>query len=287
MSAVLDDMDSRPGSTTSLLRTVIGLYLREAGGWMSAKDIVVLMEALGTSGTVSRTALGRLRKKDVVLQETRDGIPGFTLTEGAASMLARGDRRIYNPISMSPSDPWCLVSFSIPETEREKRHQLRRRLHWIGCGTVAAGLWICPDTLRGEVEEILADLELRGMATLFVTQTPLVGGTLQDAASAWWDLDSVAELHKDFIRQHGAAVPGQEGAGVEATAQAFATFVQCIDRWRIIPYLDPGLPATFLPKDWPGAEGTALFKRIMDAYAQPSAEFVRRTLGSDLAVVAR
>ena len=40
MSAVLDDMDSRPGSTTSLLRTVIGLYLRDAGGWMSAKDIV-------------------------------------------------------------------------------------------------------------------------------------------------------------------------------------------------------------------------------------------------------
>ncbi len=251
---------------------------------MSAKDMVVLMEALGTSGTVTRTALGRLRKKDVVLQETRDGIPGFTLTEGAATMLARGDRRIYNPISMSPTDSWCLVSFSIPETEREKRHQLRRRLHWIGCGTVAAGLWICPDTLRDEVEEILADLELRGMATLFVTQTPLVGGTLQDAASAWWDLDSVAELHKDFIREHGAAVPWQDGAGVEATAQAFAIFVQCIDRWRIIPYLDPGLPATFLPKDWPGAEGTALFKRIMDAYAQPSAEFVRHTLGSDLAI---
>ncbi len=46
MSAVLDDMDSRPpGSTTSLLRTVIGLYLRDAGGWMSAKDMVTLMEA--------------------------------------------------------------------------------------------------------------------------------------------------------------------------------------------------------------------------------------------------
>lgn len=282
MSAVLDDMDSRPGSTTSLLRTVIGLYLREAGGWMSAKDIVVLMEALGTSGTVTRTALGRLRKKDVVLQETRDGIPGFTLTEGAASMLARGDRRIYNPTSMSPSDPWCLVSFSIPETEREKRHQLRRRLHWIGCGTVAAGLWICPDTLRGEVEEILADLELRGMATLFVTQTPLVGGSLEDAASKWWDLDAVAELYKDFIREHGSAVPAPDGAGIDAGA--FARYVQCIDRWRIIPYLDPGLPGTFLPEDWPGAQGTALFKQIMDAYAQPSADFVRRTLQGSTAV---
>lgn len=277
MSAVLDDMDSRPGSTTSLLRTVIGLYLRDAGGWVTAKDMVALMAALGTSGTVTRTALGRLRKKDVVLQETRDGVPGFTLTEGAATMLARGDRRIYNPRSMSASDPWCLVSFSIPETEREKRHQLRRRLHWIGCGTVAAGLWICPDSLRLEVEEILADLELRDMATIFVTETPLVGGSLRAAASKWWDLDTVAELHKDFIREH-RSVAARAGDTVEANPDAFAAYVQCIDRWRIIPYLDPGLPAEFLPADWPGAEGVALFVRIVAAYAEPSAEFVRRTL---------
>ncbi|WOH20693.1 PaaX family transcriptional regulator C-terminal domain-containing protein [Paenarthrobacter sp. GOM3] len=283
MSAVLDDMDSRPGSTTSLLRTVIGLYLRDAGGWMSAKDIVALMEALGTSGTVTRTALGRLRKKDVVLQENRDGLPGYTLTDGASTMLARGDRRIYNPRSMGDADPWCLISFSIPETEREKRHQLRRRLHWIGCGTVAAGLWICPDSLRAEVEEILADLDLRDMATVFVTETPLVGGSLRDAASSWWDLEAVAGLHQDFIREHGAAASGQT---VDVTAQAFATYVQCIDRWRIIPYLDPGLPPAFLPADWPGAEGAELFKRIVAAYAEPSAEFVRRCLQGTAAATA-
>ena len=286
MSAVLDDMDSRPGSTTSLLRTVIGLYLRDAGGWMSTKDIVTLMEALGTSGTVTRTALGRLRKKDVVLQESRQGLPGFTLTKGAATMLARGDRRIYNPRSMSESDPWCLISFSIPETEREKRHQLRRRLHWIGCGTVAAGLWICPDSLRLEVEEILADLGLRAMATIFVTETPLVGGTLQDAASKWWDLDAVAELHRDFISEHGSGSVNGVGTGlpaghqVEPSPEVFAAYVQCIDRWRIIPYLDPGLPSAFLPADWPGAEGTALFSRIVAAYSEPSGEFVRKTLSA-------
>lgn len=268
-------MDSRPGSTTSLLRTVIGLYLRDAGGWMSTRDIVALMGALGTSGTVTRTALGRLRKKDVVLQETRDGVPGFTLTDGAATMLARGDRRIYNPRNMQDSDPWCLISFSIPETEREKRHQLRRRLHWIGCGTVAAGLWICPDSLRPEVEEILADLELRDMATVFVTETPLVGGSLRDSAAQWWDLAAVAELHTDFIREHRNAASAEV---VDATPEAFAAYVQCIDRWRIIPYLDPGLPPAFLPADWPGAEGAELFIRIVAAYAEPSAEFVRRSL---------
>jgi phenylacetic acid degradation operon negative regulatory protein len=263
-----------------LLRTVIGLYMREAGGWMATKDMVVLMEALGTSGTVTRTALGRLRKKEMLVPESRGGLPGFTLTAGAASMLARGDRRIFTPRTMAPTDPWCLVSFSIPETERDKRHQLRRRLYWIGCGTVAAGLWICPDTLRGEVEEILADLKLRSMATIFVTQPPLVGGGLKESAAKWWDLAALAQLHRDFIREHAAAVSGQGGrVAVEPSADAFATYVRSIDRWRIIPYLDPGLPASFLPEDWPGADAAGLFARIGELYAVPSARFVGNLMG--------
>ncbi|MDQ0030402.1 PaaX family transcriptional regulator [Arthrobacter bambusae] len=282
MSAVLDDMDSRPGSTTSLLRTVIGLYLRDAGGWMSTRHIIALMEALGLTAAASRTALSRLKKKDIVLPQLRHGVPGFAVTEGAAAMLARGDRRIFTPRLMSSEDRWCLVSFSIPETEREKRHQLRRRLHWIGCGTVAAGLWICPDSLREEVEEILEDLGLRAMATVFVADTPLVGGNLRDAASGWWDLEAVAELHRDFIRHHGSAAddggPVEGSDGGPPTAGTFARYVRCIDRWRIIPYLDPGLPAGFLPEDWPGTAGIALFERIRSEYASPSAEFVRRTL---------
>ncbi|HKU29852.1 MAG TPA: PaaX family transcriptional regulator C-terminal domain-containing protein [Arthrobacter sp.] len=264
-------MDSRPGSTTSLLRTVIGLYLRDAGGWMSTKHLVVLMAALDVAPAITRTALSRLKKKGVVVPQVRHGAAGFVITEGAAAMLARGDRRIFNPRSMSAGDRWCLVSFSIPEKEREKRHQLRRRLHWVGCGMVASGLWISPDFLRDEVEEILQDLGVRGKATMFTADTPQVGGSLREAAAAWWDLDAVAELHRDFI---GRFASGQDPSA-EASAETFATFVRCIDHWRTIPYLDPGLPPEFLPTDWPGAEGTNVFRRIVSISSQPSREFVR------------
>ena len=33
-SAVLDDANIRPGSATSLLRTIVGCYLRRLGGWI-------------------------------------------------------------------------------------------------------------------------------------------------------------------------------------------------------------------------------------------------------------
>ena len=69
---------------------------------------------------------------------------------------------------MSVSDRWCLISYSIPESRRQLRHQLRRRLSWIGCGTVSAALWICPEYLISEVEDILTDLDLGESAVIFL-----------------------------------------------------------------------------------------------------------------------
>ena len=272
--AVLDDMDSRAGSATSLLRTVVGLYLREAGGWLPSRGLLHLLEVLDVSATRARTALTRVRAKGLVCPESRDGVTGVVLNPAAEPMLARGDRRIFHPRTMATDDAWCLVSFSVPEAERERRHQLRRRLYWIGCGTVAPGLWVCPDFLREEVEEILTDLGLRERATLFVSRAPLTGVDLSEAVCQWWDLDELAGLHRRFLDLHGAgAGPGHP---VDDSV-AFATYVRSIDQWRVIPYLDPGLPFELLPADWPGRASTRLFERIREQLAQPAARFVKET----------
>ncbi|WP_372698352.1 PaaX family transcriptional regulator C-terminal domain-containing protein [Arthrobacter sp. JSM 101049] len=275
MSAVLDDMDSRPGSTASLLRTIIGLYLREAGGWMSSARLVDLMEAVGTPAALTRTSLTRLRKKGVLDAETRDGVAGYAVGARARHMLERGDRRIHQPRAMGPEDPWCLVSFTVPESERGLRHQLRRRLHWIGCGTVGPGLWICPDYLRAEAGEILEDLGLRGAAVLFTTGTPQVQGPLREAVAGWWDLDDLATLHRGFLESQ-RGVPDQPPADAAA---AFASYVRCIDSWRIIPYVDPGLPAGCLPEGWPGAASSVRFLELRDAYRPAALAFVHAVTG--------
>ena len=271
MSAVLDDMDSRPGSTTSLLRTIIGLYLRGAGGWMSSAQLVTLMEAVDVSPALTRTALTRLRRKGVLDATTREGVSGHAVGERARQMLERGDRRIHEPRAMGADDSWCLVSFTVPETDRGLRHQLRRRLHWIGCGTVGPGLWICPQYLQTETEEILEDLGLRGRAVLFVTSRPQVAGLLREAVADWWDLDDLAGLHLEFQDRQRAvpALPPSDGAS------AFATYLRCIDSWRIIPYLDPGLPADCLPEDWPGAASSTRFLQLRDAYRPEALAYIQ------------
>ncbi|HEY9499098.1 MAG TPA: PaaX family transcriptional regulator C-terminal domain-containing protein [Terrimesophilobacter sp.] len=268
---ILDDFDARPGSATSLLRTIVGVCLRRAGGWISIADLIRLMDAVGVSPAHTRTAVSRVKAKGLLVSSTIDGRPGYALNPDAIPMLERGDRRIFTFRQMADGDPWCLLSFSIPEAQRDVRHQLRKRLGWIGCGVVATGLWICPAFLADEVEEIVADLGLAECVTLFIAGTPRIAGSLADAARRWWDLDSLEALHRGFLAAQSDPPRQQDGQDPRAS---FARFIRALDEWRILPYLDPGLPPSALPDDWPGFESVALFERIAAEHAAAAYEFL-------------
>jgi phenylacetic acid degradation operon negative regulatory protein len=268
--AVLDDIDARPGSTASLLRTVVGLFLRPIGGWISAADLVALADDLGIPAAQARTGIARLKQKGLLLPE-RDGAIGYRLNPAALSMLQRGDRRIFAMRQMTDADTWCLVSFSMPESERSVRHQLRRRLHWIGAGVVSPALWICPGHLRDEVREIVSEVGARRWVTLFGAEMPETDGTPAEAAAAWWDLDALAAEHRRF-QESLTTLP----------AEPFAAYVHLIDRWRTLPYLDPGLPPAMLPDDWPGHRSFTEFAWLSDTLAGPATAHVRTVTGTPL-----
>lgn len=267
---ILDDIDARPGSTASLLRTFIGLYLRRLDGWISASDLVRFAGRLGIPPAQARTGFTRLKQKGLLLAAREGGI-GYRLNPAAIPMLERGDRRIFDVRQMAVGDPWCLLSFSIPETRRDLRHQLRRRLQWIGCGMVSPALWICPGYLQDEVEDILAELDARESATLFRTQTPQVAGSLAAAVAGWWDLAALRTEHELF-QESIVALP-------DAVSEPFAAYVRLIDAWRVLPYRDPGLPAQLLPPDWPGQRSFDAHARLSAQLAAPAWDFVRATVG--------
>ncbi|MEU2201334.1 PaaX family transcriptional regulator C-terminal domain-containing protein [Isoptericola sp. NPDC019482] len=281
---ILDDLDARPGSATSLLRTVVGLYARDLGGHLAAADLVALLGAAGVAPGAVRSAVSRAKGKGLLDAAEVGGRAGYRLAPGAAEMLARGDRRIFGYRPQGDDDPWCLVSFSIPESRRDARHQLRRHLAGIGCGTVATGLWISPGHLVDEVEGILEGLGLRDAATVFVAGPPRVAGPLADAVARWWDLDGLAARHHAFLVAHPDPDAGSgEETAARSPAEAFARWVRAVDDWRPLPYVDPGLPAAVLPPDWPGTAGVARFAALRAAFAGAAAAHVRAvvpTLGA-------
>ncbi|MCK2037837.1 regulator [Microbacterium sp. SSW1-49] len=265
---VLDDIDARPGSTASLLRTFIGLFLRPLGGWISAADLVALAGDLGIPSAQARTGITRLKQKGLLLADRDDAI-GYRLNPAAVPMLERGDRRIFAMREMQDQDPWCLISFSIPESARSVRHQLRRRLQWIGAGTVSPALWMCPGHLQGEVELLLDELDARRWVTLFQAGAPQTSVPLVDAAAGWWDLEALRTEHLAFQRSLDA-LPDEP----------FAAYVQLIDSWRVLPYVDPGLPPSMLPIDWPGRRSFDEFARLSSALAVPARAHVHAVTGT-------
>nr|WP_201471148.1 PaaX family transcriptional regulator C-terminal domain-containing protein [Microbacterium hydrocarbonoxydans] len=265
---VLDDIDARPGSTASLLRTLIGLYLRPLGGWISAADLVALAGDLGIPTAQARTGITRLKQKGLLLAERRHAV-GYRLNPDAATMLERGDRRIFEMREMTDADRWCLISFSIPESARSIRHQLRRRLQWIGAGVVSPALWICPGHLQSDVQQIVAELDARAWVTTFQADTPMTPRTLPEAAAQWWDLDALRAEHLAFQRSLAALAD-----------EPFAAYVQLIDSWRMLPYLDPGLPPAMLPADWPGGRSYSEFARLSQTHADAAWRHVRDVASS-------
>ncbi|MFE6233711.1 PaaX family transcriptional regulator C-terminal domain-containing protein [Cellulosimicrobium sp. NPDC057862] len=284
---ILDDLDSRPGSTTSLLRTVVGLYVRDLGGTVAVSDLVELLGSLGVEPGGARSAVSRVKAKGLLVPEAVDGRAGYRLASGAGRMLEQGDRRIFAYRQQGEGDPWCLVSYSLPEERRDVRHQLRRHLAWIGAGSVADGLWIAPGHLVDEVEEILAALDVRDVATVFVAGQPRVAGTFAEAAARWWDLDRIAALHRGFLARHGVSGPGQGAVPDDAPSvaeddsprAAFARWVRAVDDWRPIPYADPGLPPAALPSDWPGAASVARFDDLRADLEAGARDHVRAVAG--------
>lgn len=272
LATPFDDFEARPGSATSLVRTVVGLYLRDLHSCVTSAELVRLLGAAGVAEAHARTAITRVKNKGLLLADTVEGQAGYRLNPGAVATLNRGDRRIYRYRQQGESELWCLVSFTVPESHRDARHQLRKRLGFIGCGTVAHGLWIAPGHLAGEVEGILDDLDLRHAATLFMTGTPRTYGTLAEAAASWWDLDRIAQLHLGFLAATAETLPPSRST--ISDADAFARYVKAVDEWRILPYVDPGLPASMLPADWPGHAAVARFDEIRARLEAPARAFV-------------
>jgi phenylacetic acid degradation operon negative regulatory protein len=259
---VLDDIDARPGSATSLLRTFIGLYLRRLGGEIASGALVRLAGDLGIPTPQARTAITRLKQRGLLLSSDSGG---HVLTPAAIGLLERGDDRIFTVRTMQAGDEWMLVSATIPETRRDLRHQLRRRLQFLGAGAVSAGLWILPGHLDAEVEELLEELDARGFATLFRTADPRPAQPLADAVTAWWDLDALRAEHERFL----ASVAGLD------ISSPFAAYVHLIDSWRVLPYTDPGLPTELLPADWPGARSAEAFSELSARLSAPAWQHVR------------
>lgn len=255
---------------TSLIVTFYGAYGRRLGGWIAVSHLVTAMADIGLDDASVRAAISRLKRRDWLQTDRRDGLVGYALSPVANAALAQGDARIYGPQPAAAlADGWLLATFSVPERERHKRHLLRSRLSWLGFGTVGPGVWLAPYRVLPAAANGLRELGLADYVELFHADHAGFGDVGELVARAW-DLAALRTGYADFLDEQGSVLE-LGGAAVKGRAK-FAGYLRALDRWRRLPYLDPGLPAELLPQGWEGHAAAGLFARIRATLEEPAYE---------------
>ena len=262
----------------ALIVTVYGLYARDESGWLSVSTLIRLMAELGVDEPAVRSSISRLKRRGLLEPRNVRGAAGYALSDAARAVLDDGDRRIFERPRAAADEGWLLVVFSVPESERNRRHALRSRLSWLGFGTVAAGVWIAPAHLDAETRDVLDRDGLASYVDLFHADH-LAFGDLGELVRRWWDLDALGQLYDEFLTAHAPVLVRwrRRRRPVDPTdGTAFADYLPALTAWRRLPYLDPGLPDGLLPQGWSGHQAADVFFELRDRLTAPAEAFVRR-----------
>jgi phenylacetic acid degradation operon negative regulatory protein len=257
-----------------LILSLFGLYARDQRHWLSVRSLIALMGDLDVDAAATRSSVSRLKKRGVLEPVKHGGQAGYSVSATALAVLGEGDARIWSRPRAEVGDGWLVTVFSVPESEREKRHELRSLLTRLGFGTAAPGVWVAPATAY---DETLAAVHRQGLAsyTEFFRGDYLGDGSAEARVGEWWDLPAIADLYDEF---RAAQRPLLRLRGTDPE-RAFAAYVPMLTAWRRLPYLDPGIPLALLPADWPGLDAEELFATLDQRLRAAAATHARSLIG--------
>ena len=258
MTALVEEAATRGHQPRALIVTLYGLYGRQVAGWLSVSTIIRLMAEVGVDQPAVRSSISRLKRRGILDAERVDGLAGYALSDNAREILAEGDHRIFERRRASADEGWVLAVFSVPENEREKRHQLRSRLSWLGFGTVTAGVWIAPAHLEPEAGNVLLRAGLDSYVELFAATYRSVAD-VRERVPQWWDLDRLQQLYAEFLEVHAPVLTASRRRRCIDDVEAFRDYVRALTDWRRLPYSDPGLALELLPSGWLGVQAADTF----------------------------
>lgn len=272
-----------------VILTLFAMYGRPPHVAFPVASLVTLMGDLGFDSPGVRSAISRLKRKGI-LDSIRDGgVACYVLDPSMAETISDGDERIFSDSRPDSGGLWALVTFSVPESQRSLRHQIRATLTSLGFGNVGQGLWIAPAANLHEAQVVLERKGLGGYVEFFSGQ--YVGEEqLAQKVGQWWDLDELNSYFDEFLSYYSTIaeqwrVHSAEGPSGDDIAQdAFRVYVPMLTMWRRLPYLVPPLPLDVVLAEWNGPRVRAIFHEVHNLLSGRAGEYVESILVARRAV---
>lgn len=261
----------------SLVFDLFGDYLRYRGGEVRLRGLIALMDCFDVPEPTVRVVVTRLRKEGW-LDSRRDGRETvYVLTGEAWRLLDEGRARIFARESGPWDGQWHMVIYSVPETERALREQLRKRLTWLGFGSLSAAVWLSPHDRIEQVRASFADHPAVRLDT-FRSRTDDIAAD-RDMAARSWDL---VELNRDYAQlldRYRPRLAGYRADDLQGR-QALVERTRLIHDYRLFPFRDPDLPPELLPEGWSGRAAHEVFLEAHGLLRAPAEACVDELIGS-------
>lgn len=262
----------------SMIVTLYGDYIRHAGGSIWIGSLIRLLGYFGLSQQAVRSTVSRMTRRDMLHIDRIGSRSYYSLTEKMAKTIEEGAARIFhfNEPRHSWDGRWHLITYSVPENEREARDRLRQELSWMGFGMLTSALWISPRNHNAEIEQLA---EILGVRSRVETFTAAHDGFSDQRmiVQRCWNLPVINTRYATFIDKYRPAYEDHcrllaEGGDLEPS-QYFVRRFNLIHEYRRFPYIDPELPAELLPPDWRGNEAVNLFRQYHELLADQANAF--------------
>lgn len=258
--------------------TLFGAFVRALGNWIAIADMVMLLGELGVDEQSARSAIARLKRGGLLVSEKHAGHAGYAASRQLLDVLAEGDVRIFqSQLAADLDDGWVLVVFTVPETERDRRHLLRVRLAALGCGPLAPGVWMAPRRVSADVRRVLERLDLAKYASLFAGDYE--GFTdLRSLAARTWNLAALSRNYAAFAKRQQRVLERWQRAD-DGPRAAFIDYTTLIEQWRLVAYEDPGLPDEVTSYATPRRAAREVFSTAVERLSPAARAHVESTMG--------
>lgn len=262
----------RPGvRPQTLMLTFLGEAVLGRDVAVYSGTFVEVMQRLGVSEEATRSTLTRMVSRGLLARHRCGRKMYFGITSRAIEVLAEGADRLWRQgaVNQDQAAGWTVLGFSLPESRRDERHQLRSRLRWAGFGPLRSGLWIAPGNV--DVAAVLQDDRLLDHVQVFRAEP--VGDVARIVREAF-DLTAVAARYGDFL------IRWREPRPLPAAPDDLARQLWLVSDWLLVVRDDPRIPLRYLPVGWPAVAAERVFRRRHDAFRRKAERILGTLLDS-------
>lgn len=247
----------------SLIFSFLGIYLLDQGTAIASGSLIEVFARLGVSEEAVRSTLARMVKRTFLTRHRVGRRAYLGLTPHAVAVLHDGRRRVWETgaVNRDWDGTWTVVGFSLPDSRRSTRHDLRSRLIWAGFGPLQSGLWIAPGAK--DVHGVFDSLDVDDHVTVLAARA-FEPTEAADLVAKAFDIEQIAQRYRAFLARWDVPRPLPDAPDDLVRQLLLHT------DWLQLVRQDPHLPAEHLPSRWPAIRAEQVFHARAAEYERPA-----------------